>query len=167
MYKNDPRIDPRVGDITKNQYGQTFKITGVNNGGFVRYEMREEGTGRVEIDALHLDEWKEASRYDTIVHAEEGEKTGWVRYWICDKSGSGKDKWEYLYIPGCEDFASCKDYIIECRESWAMHADSFTMEIEINVVPPKEEVHIAIEHFETLAKDYSNIANKLKASIGM
>lgn len=90
---------------------------------------------------------------------------GWIRYWICDKSGIGHGKWTYLYMPGWTDKSDIKENIIHTHESWAQWADSYSMEIELEVDPPDEEVDIAIDHYETLARDYGNIAAGLRKEL--
>lgn len=93
--------------------------------------------------------------------------TGWVRYWICDASGGGRNKWIYLHMPGYTDKESVRDAIIEVYESWAQFAMRYSLEIEMDVEPPIEEVRIAIDRYETLANAYGNIASELRASIGL
>lgn len=65
--------------------------------------------------------------------------TGWVRYRICDKSGSGANTDHWIFIPGYDDPAdaeSTREYIIERHESWAIHADSYQLNVFYGEIPP-------------------------------
>jgi hypothetical protein len=64
-------------------------------------------------------------------------KTGWIVYYISDQSGCGANRPNYLYLPW-EDQGEIKDEIIENHESWVWDASSYSLEIELGIVPPAE-----------------------------
>lgn len=66
--------------------------------------------------------------------------TGWIRYWICDRSGIGHSKWKYIYEPsGFDSENEAEQYIIEKFESWAKFAESYSFHVELNTSPPVTE----------------------------
>lgn len=62
------------------------------------------------------------------------------RYWICDKSGIGRGQWRYFVGEYSGDKEYARDVILDFYEGWAIWADSYSLEIELDVVPPKEFV---------------------------
>lgn len=167
----DPRVNPQVGDVTENLNGTRFEIYMVHKGE-VHYNIMEGHLPGAESDSMPLEEWRDAARGDKVIRAVGEANTtiaseGWIRYWICDKSGAGHGKWKYLYMPGYTDPSDVKESVLAEHENWAIFADSYSMEVEVNVEPPMEEVFIAIEHYETLAKDYANIAANLRKTVGL
>jgi hypothetical protein len=68
--------------------------------------------------------------------------TGWIRYRICDKSGGGwkKDKWIYEPWLCDEEPEDVREHIVYNLESWAVYADSYSFESEVNATPPVEVV---------------------------
>lgn len=62
------------------------------------------------------------------------------RYWICDRSGHGHGKWKYFMGDFGGDDAEASEFILQSREWWANHAESYSMEVETNVTPPVEVI---------------------------
>ena len=96
------------------------------------------------------------------------DKNGWVKYWICDKSGNGREQWRYLYLGEWANDETSKDevrsYIIDRWESWANYAERCSFGLEVtNVIPTAEELGIALDHFRTRERDYSKIVALLEA----
>lgn len=75
-------------------------------------------------------------------------KTGWMRYWICDKSGHGRDKWIYVYEPWVDDEDEAKHYILEKYEDWARFAEYYGFGVELQVIPPVDSVEKEIAKYE-------------------
>lgn len=86
--------------------------------------------------------------------------TGWIRYRICDKSGGGwkKDKWAYEpWLCEDEELDEVREHIIHTRESWAIHADRYSFEAEVNAKPPIDVVE------KEIAKRERKIVSILKS----
>jgi hypothetical protein len=84
------------------------------------------------------------------------------RYWICDKSGIGHGKWRYFSGDFEGDRSYAKSWIIETEESWAIYADSYSMDIELDVVPPKAFVEAELQNFEERAEQNARNAEELR-----
>jgi hypothetical protein len=84
--------------------------------------------------------------------------TGWIRYRICDKSGGGWNRDKWFYEPWlCEEGEECpeevRDHVIHTRENWAIYAESYSFESEVNATPPTEVIE----------KEIAKRKNKLSA----
>lgn len=81
--------------------------------------------------------------------------TGWIRYRICDRSGGGWNNDRWLYEPWlCEDCPDgVREHVVQTCESWAIYAESYSFEAEVNATPP----------IEVIAKEISRRENKIKA----
>jgi hypothetical protein len=64
-------------------------------------------------------------------------KTGWIVYYICDNSGAGFNRPNYEYLP-YEDWDEIKHQIMHNWESWVREAYSFSLKVEMGIVPPTE-----------------------------
>jgi hypothetical protein len=76
------------------------------------------------------------------------ERTGWVRYRIYGRGGSGADKDHWIYIPGYDDpeqEEDTREYIVHNHESWAIHAEVYHLDWFYGELPPPERIKAAIK----------------------
>jgi hypothetical protein len=78
-------------------------------------------------------------------------KTGWIVYYITDSSGSGFKTPHYEYYPS-EEWADIHYQIIEVWENWALHARSYSLKVEMGVIPP----------IDVIEKEISNANKRIK-----
>jgi len=64
--------------------------------------------------------------------------TGWIRYRIWDKSGSGANEDRWIFCPSeAEDGdETVRDHILHIAETWAIHAERYHLDFYRNEVPP-------------------------------
>lgn len=82
-------------------------------------------------------------------------RTGWVRYRIYGRGGSGADTDHWVYIPGYDDPGNeteTKDYIIEQYESWAVHAEQYHIDWHYGEIPPPAKVKAEIARLIRMRK---------------
>lgn len=88
---------------------------------------------------------------------------GWIRYFICDSSGSGYDRPNYLYLewatPAKED--DVRAHILDYHEDWANHAKSYSFRVEFDVMPPADEVRKYLHTCRSKADAYRKLADVL------
>jgi len=90
------------------------------------------------------------SHIRSFKHAEEAlpkTPTGWIRYRIWDKSGSGSKEDHWLFCPAeAEDGdETVRDYILHIAENWAIHADRYHLDFYRNEVPPQAVIEKQME----------------------
>ena len=94
------------------------------------------------------------------------EPTGWIRYCICDKSGCGFDKDNWLYDPDSEDQDAIEEAILK-YEDWTQHADSYTLKFWQGELPPVELIEQRIKHKERQIKWLQTEIEDLKGQLKM
>lgn len=64
--------------------------------------------------------------------------TGWIRYRITDKSGSGSKDDHWVFCPSVAESedSDVRDHILHSYETWAIHAERYHLEFFRNEVPP-------------------------------
>lgn len=84
------------------------------------------------------------------------------RYWICDRSGSGRGKWLYFIGDFGDDKGYAREWVIERYETWAHHAESYIIDIELDVKPPKEFLEKKLKEHEDSLSYYNEATRSLK-----
>lgn len=87
------------------------------------------------------------------------------RYWICDKSGSGREKWHYFIGDYNGDYEYARDFILYREEEWALHADSYSLEIELDVEAPQEFIKEKIVEYAEQVVYAQKTLDELKSLI--
>lgn len=93
---------------------------------------------------------------------------GWLRYWCCDRSGSGVEKWTYLYRPNWKNYRleDIWEEIQHSYEDWSRWAESYSYDIEWTDNPPIEEVEKLIvskaAQMETLEDHIKTLKKQIK-----
>lgn len=75
-------------------------------------------------------------------------RTGWVRYRIYGRGGSGADKDHWVYIPGYDDpeqEEETREEIINTFERWAIHAEQYHLDWFYGELPPAIRIKNAIK----------------------
>lgn len=87
--------------------------------------------------------------------------TGWVRYRICDRSGSGWKVDRWYFSPGVEEYSADerRDEIVRQCESWAIHAERYSFEQWIGETPSIEMLRGCIAGKE---RERSYLADQIK-----
>jgi hypothetical protein len=62
--------------------------------------------------------------------------TGWLCYYICDKSGTGFKRPNYLYYP-TDDRDDIVEEIVRL-EDWPRYASHYSLKVELGITPPVE-----------------------------
>ena len=93
--------------------------------------------------------------------------TGWIRYRICDKSGGGWNRDKWVYEPWlCEECPDgVREEIIRTRESWALFAERYSFESEVNATPPTEVVEKEINRRRQRLASMRESIDTLESSI--
>lgn len=74
-------------------------------------------------------------------------RTGWVRYRIYGRGGSGAKVDHWVYIPGYDDpneEEETREYIVNNYESWAIHAEQYHIDWHYGEIPPREKIQAVI-----------------------
>ena len=85
------------------------------------------------------------------------------RYWICDKSGIGREKWLYFTGDFGGDLEEARWHILDMYESWAHHAERYHIDIELNVEPTKEFVEEEFRRTCDMVVHYNKRFHELEA----
>lgn len=92
-------------------------------------------------------------------------KSGWVRYRITDRSGTGWETDHWIYSPWLSDESENEDdargYIVRNWESWAIHAERYSFQLWRNEMPPASEIEKAIKTAKNKASAYREEARML------
>lgn len=94
--------------------------------------------------------------------------TGWVRYNICGRGGSGFETDHWVYIPGYDDpiQEDTREHIINNYESWAIYAEQYHIDFHYGELPPREKIEAVIEgkhrYREVLLEEIVQLEAQLK-----
>lgn len=100
-------------------------------------------------------------------------KTGWIAYYVWDRSESGSLRPNYLFRPDLkvEDlYSKILERIAHEHEQWMIHAERSYMIIHYGVTPPldlaNKELKRIQKSLDNLLTDYQNLKSQIDAREG-
>lgn len=66
------------------------------------------------------------------------------RYWVSDKSGTGREKWKY-FTGEFESSHEAWEHVRGRYEGWAQDPDDYRFRVELNVVPPRGDAEVVCD----------------------